>query len=84
MDQVDTPDTITFNDVLDSLNLKNYVGFLMHTQQHTLDLMIDDRDNPIINSTDKGHLLSDHNFVHAFLKSSKKSTKGQNRHLQET
>ena len=68
MDQVDTMDTITFNDVLDSLNLKNYVGFLMHTQQHTLDLMIDDRDNPIINSTDKGHLPSGHNFVHAFLK----------------
>ena len=68
MDQVDTLDTITFSDVLDSLNLKNYVGFLMHTQQHTLDLMIDDRDNSIINSTDKGHLLSDHNFVHAFLK----------------
>ena len=68
MDQVDTLDRITFNDVLDSLNLKNYVGFPMHTQQHTPDLMIDDRDNPIINSTDKGHLLSDHNFVHAFLK----------------
>ena len=57
MDQVDTPDTVIFNDVLDSLNLKNYVGFPVHTQQHTLDLMIDDRDNPIINSTDKGHLL---------------------------
>ena len=56
----------------------------MHTQQHTLDLMIDDRDNPITNSTDKGHLLSDHNFVHTFSKSSKKSTKGQNCHLQET
>ena len=68
MDQVDTPDTITFNDVVDSLNLKNFVGFPMHTQQHTLDLMIDERDNPIISSTDKGHLLSDHNFVHAFLK----------------
>ena len=68
VDQVDTPETITFNDVLDSLNLKNYVGFPTHTQQHTLDLMIDDRDNPIINSTEKGHLLSDHNFVHAFLK----------------
>ena len=68
MDQVDTPDTITFNNVLDSLSLKNYVGFLMHTQQHTLDLMTDDRDNPIINSTDKGHLLIDHNFVHTFLK----------------
>ena len=35
--------------------------------QHTLDLILDDRDNPIVQGVTKGHLLSDHNFIHMIL-----------------
>ena len=39
----------------------------MHIHQHTLDLILDDRDNPIVQGVTKGHLLSDHNFIHMIL-----------------
>ena len=40
MDDLEDPDTIIFNDFLDSLNLINLVNFGTHTSNHTLDLVI--------------------------------------------
>ena len=55
----DNPETTTFNDFMES--------FPTHIHQHTLDLILDDRDNPIVQGVTKGHLLSDHNFIHMIL-----------------
>ena len=63
----DNPETTTFNDFMESFNLKNLVSFPTHIHQHTLDLILDDRDNPIVQGVIKGHLLSDHNFLHMIL-----------------
>ena len=63
----DNPETTTFNDFMESFNLKNLVSFPTHIHQHTLDLILDDRDNPIVQGVTKGHLLSDHNFIHMIL-----------------
>ena len=43
------------------------VSFPTHIHQHTLDLILDDRDNPIVQGVTKGHLLLDHNFIHTML-----------------
>ena len=43
---MDTPtesDVIIFNDLLDNLNMENGITFLTHKSQHTLDLIIGDR-----------------------------------------
>ena len=40
MDDPLDPDTITFDDCLDSLDLTNLVNFGTHTSNHTLDLVI--------------------------------------------
>ena len=57
----------TFNDFMESFNLKNLVSFPTHVHQHTLDLVLDDIDNSIVQGVTKGHLLSDHNFIHMAL-----------------
>ena len=64
---VNNPETTTFNDFMESFNLKNLVSFPTHIHQHTLDLILDDKDNPIVQGVTKGHLLSDHNFIHMTL-----------------
>ena len=66
---MDTPtesDVIIFNDLLDSLNMENRITFLTHKSQHTLDLIIEDREK-LLHNLEKGHLLSDHNFIHSTL-----------------
>ena len=51
MDALTESDVIIFNDLLDSLNMKNRITFLTHTSLHTLDLITED----------------DHNFIHSTL-----------------
>ena len=54
----------TSNDFMESFNLKILVSFPTHIHQHTLDLLLDDTDNSIVQGVTKGHLLLDHNFIH--------------------
>ena len=65
VDVVDDTDMITFNDFLDSFNLENLVNFSTHKCRHTLDLLITDKnwDHGIVPS--QGHMIADHNAVHA-------------------
>ena len=60
-------DTITFNNFMESFDLKHLVSFPVHIHQHTLDLILDDIDNSIVQGVTKGHLLSEHNFIHITL-----------------
>ena len=66
-DPVD-PDTITFNDFLDSLDLTNLVNFGTHTSNHTLDLVIQSKSSKVNSKTVQGHFLLDHTFIHHTLK----------------
>ena len=61
------PDTITFMDFLDCFNLQNHVNFSTHIQHHHLGLVISDVLDSIVSSSNPGHLLSDHWFIHAKL-----------------
>ena len=63
VDHTDHHDTVTFLDMLDSLNLRNQVAFLTHLSGHTLDLVLDDIVSPIVTSVTKGHMMSDHCFT---------------------
>ena len=72
---MDTPtesDVIIFNDLLESLNMENRITFLTHKSQHTLDLIIEDRNEKLLYNLEKGHLFSDHNFIHSTLDVRKK------------
>ena len=60
------PSTITFTDLLESLNLQNRATFPTHIYNHALDLVIDDITAPIIHEVNQGHLLADPNFVLAY------------------
>ena len=67
---MDTPtesDVIFFNDLLDSLNMENRIIFLTHKFQHTLDLIIEDRNEKLLYNLEKGLLFPDHNFIHSTL-----------------
>ena len=64
-------DTINFNDLLDGLNLKNYIDFPTHRSHHTLDLILTDADSNLIHSVEQGFMLSDHYFIHCLLQQSK-------------
>ena len=64
VDQVHNSDSITFSDFLDSFGLSSKVRFPTHKHQHTLDLVISSCMDSFIQSVYRGHLLSDHNFVH--------------------
>ena len=64
VDQVHNSDSITFSNFLDSFGLSNKVQFPTHKHQHTLDLVISSCTDGFIQSVFRGHLLSNHNFVH--------------------
>ena len=67
---MDTPtesDVIIVNDLLESLNIENRITFLTHKSQHTLDLIIEDRNEKSLYNLEKGHLFSDQNFIHSTL-----------------
>ena len=67
MDDLENTDTILFNDLLDSINLLNKVNFPSHKLQHTLDLATVDRKYSYLSKASRGHMLSDHNFIHCGL-----------------
>ena len=56
---MDTPtesDVIIFNDLLDSLNMENRITFLTHKSQHTLNLIIEHRNEKLLYNLEKLHL----------------------------
>ena len=53
--------------MLDSLGMINHVTFPTHKHGHTLDLFIKEGNNPLITKVTRGHLVSDHHFIHAHL-----------------
>ena len=67
IDSPESPDTILFNDFLDSLNLKNLVDFSTHLSNHSIDLIIMDKNLSLISHPRRGHMLSDHHFILADL-----------------
>ena len=67
-------DTITFDDTIESLGLRNQVNFLTHRLQHTLDIIITPEDSSIISDIHQGSLFSDHYIVHYTLTTPSKLT----------
>ena len=67
VDDSSDSDTITFMDLLDSYNMLNKVTFPSHVKHHSLDLVIEDRDNTVVTNVKEGLFLSDHCFVHSTL-----------------
>ena len=63
VDITDDPNTITFNDFLDSLNWHNHVNFPTHKSLHYVDLVITDTNWNIMHTVKQGHMLSGHNFI---------------------
>ena len=63
MDITDDPNTITFNDFLDSFNLHNHVNFPTHKCLHYLDPVITNTNWNIMHTVKQGHMLSDHDFI---------------------
>ena len=63
MDQTKDANTIIFNDLLDSLNLRNNITFQTHISGHTLDLIIDDQTEPLVKCVKRGHTFEDHCLV---------------------
>ena len=57
-------DTITFEDTIESLGLRNQVSFPTHRLQNTLAIIITTEDSSIILDTHQGSLFSDHCIVH--------------------
>ena len=66
MDNPENPDTIIFNDFLESFGLTNFVRFPTHQSNHTIDLMISHHSS-IIKSVRQGEFFSDHCFINANL-----------------
>ena len=66
MDNPENPNTIIFNDILESFGLTNFVGFLTYRSNHTIDLMITHHSS-IIKSVRQGEFFSDHCFINTNL-----------------
>ena len=64
-DKKTTVDTITFTDMLESLNVRNNIEMEMHTSDHTLNLIINDCKGSLIIATNRGHQILDHCFIHS-------------------
>ena len=77
MDDLTHPDTNTFMDTLEGLDLRNHVNFLTHRLNHHLDLFIDSISSPILTEVKCGFMLLDHNFVHALINLTKPSAPKQ-------
>ena len=63
VDHTDHHNTVTFLDMLDSFNLRTKLHSQLMYLGHTLDLVLDDIDSPIVTSVTKGHMMSDHCFI---------------------
>ena len=59
----DSPDTIIFQDILDSLGLHNHISFPTHRQQKTLDLVITEHRENFIRKLNHDQLFSDHHLI---------------------
>ena len=66
MDKPEHPDTVIFNDFLESFDLINFTTFPMHISRHTLDLVITSS-HRLVRSIGQGHFLSDLCFAHVTL-----------------
>ena len=64
VNDLDSPDTNTFLDVLDSFGLQNHIRFPTHHLNNTLDLVITSCHDNFIESSTPGRLFSDHNIVY--------------------
>ena len=67
MDSPEALDSILFNDFLDSFNLKNLVDFSTHLSNHSIDLIIMDKNSSLISHPRRCHMLSYHHFILADL-----------------
>ena len=67
IDDTSDNNTRTLNDMLDSLGMINHITFPTHKQGHTPDLFIEEGNSPLIMKVTRGHLMSDHHFIHAHL-----------------
>ena len=56
-------DTILFDDIPEAFNLINNVNSATHIANYTLDLVINQQDSRIVQSIERGELLSDHHFI---------------------
>ena len=74
-DNVEHPDTILFNDILDGLNLRNNMNFATHKSLHQLDLILDDKEDKPITNVHRGLMLSDHCFTHAKIRTTRNPPK---------
>ena len=70
-DNVEHPDTILFNDILDGLNLTNNVNFSTHKSLHQLDLILDEKEDKSITNVHRGLMLLDHCFTHATIRTTR-------------
>ena len=53
MDRPDDPNTIIFNDLLHSFNLRNKISFQTHISGHTLDLILDEQNESLVKCVKK-------------------------------
>ena len=61
LDKQEVPNTMIFQDFLDSFRLKNHVKQSTHTSSHILDLVISQPEfSPIVRAVELSHYLSDH------------------------
>ena len=68
LDKQDAPNTILFQDFLDSFGLINHVKQPMHTSSHILDLVTSQLEFcQTVRTVELGHYLSNHCFTHVSL-----------------
>ena len=75
VNNLESPDTNTFLDVLDSFGLHNHIGFPTHHLNNTLDLVITSGQDKFIESSRPGRLFFDHNMVYFNLTTPRQSNK---------
>ena len=71
VNDLESPDTNTFLDVLDSFYLHNHTSFLTYHLNNKLDLVITSGQDNFLESSALGRLFSDHNIVYFNLTTSK-------------
>ena len=64
VNDLESPDTNTFLDVLGIFGLHNHISFLKHHLNNTLDLVITSGQDKCIESSTPGRLFSDHYIVY--------------------
>ena len=63
METPNDPNTIIFNDLLHSFNLRNNIPLQTHISGHTLDLILDEQNESLVKCVEKGHSFADHSLV---------------------